>query len=71
MKKIHTRMKRKFGLASHHKHYHFFHPTEKPHRPQTYSTEESAKAAAEKLGIKKYSLKKVKCNKRFQIVPAV
>jgi hypothetical protein len=68
MKKIHTRMKRKFGLSSHQKHYYFFHPQEKPHRPQTYKTEESANAAAKKLGIKKYSLKKVKNNKRFQIV---
>ncbi|MBU0628824.1 MAG: hypothetical protein KKC75_06550 [Nanoarchaeota archaeon] len=70
MKKIHTQLKRRFGLSTHNNQYDFFHPKEIPHRPKTFKTEESAHAAASKNGLKQgeYSLKKVKKNKKFQIV---
>ena len=68
VKKNHTRAKRKTGLGTH-----------KPHRarlrnmprkvgPKTFKTEESANKYAEEKGIKKFELKKVKKNKKFQIV---
>jgi len=71
MKKIHTRLKRKFGLSTGLSHYHFFHPcTNKKNRPKTFKTEESANAWVRKYGLKKeqYYLKKVKRNKKFQVV---
>ena len=67
MKKISTRIKRKFRLNSHHNHYHFFHPAIKKNRPRTFGTKEAADAYALAGGIKDYSLKAVKHNKRFQI----
>ena len=68
MKKIHTRAKKKLAVGTH-----------KPHRakifdwprskgPKTFKTEESAKNFAEKNEIKNFELKKVKKNKKFQIV---
>jgi hypothetical protein len=69
MKKIHTKMKRKFALNTKLSHYKFFHPGEKIHRPRTFSTEDAAKKWAEEKGIKEYELKSVKKGIRFQIVP--
>lgn len=68
MKKIHTRIKRWNRLTTSKQHYSHFHPQEVPHRPKTYASEATARAAAEKKGIKKYELIKVKRGKRFQIV---
>jgi len=70
MKKIHTSIKRRFGLSTHNNPYSFFHPEEKTNRPKTFKTEESAHAWAAKTGLKsgEYSLKKVKKNKKFQII---
>lgn len=71
MRKVHTRTKRKLGLSTHLAHYKFFHSgVKKPSRPKTFKTEESANAWALSHGLKPeyYSLKKVKKNRKFQIV---
>ncbi len=70
MKKIHTQQKRKFGLSTHVSQYEFFHPGLKKHRPKTFKTEDSAHRWALQHALKpgQYSLKKVKHNKKFQIV---
>lgn len=72
MRKIHTNIKRRYGLSTHNNPYDFFHPKEKINRPKTFKTEEAANAWAAKEGLKTggYSLKKVKKNKKFQIVVA-
>lgn len=69
MKKVHTRIKRKFGLSTHLRHYGFFHPKARKHRPKTFKTEESANRWASEHGLKQeqYYLKKVKHNKKFQV----
>ncbi len=71
MKKIHTKVKRKYGLSTAKNQYRFFHPVEKPHRPRTFADEAKAKEWAKAQGLKEgqYSVKSVKNNKRFQIVP--
>jgi len=63
-------MKRKYGLSTHLRHYYSFHPSIKKHRPKTFKTEESANLWASDHGLKpeQYELKKVKHNKRFQIM---
>ena len=68
MKKVHTRVKRRLGLSTHLDHYEFFHPQMKKHRPKTFKTEDAAKIWAKSHGLGQYSLKKVKHNKRFQII---
>ncbi len=71
MKKIHTRIKRKYGLSTHKNWYYFFHPTlVKRKRPKTFKTEEAANDWASNHGLKpeEYWLKSVKHNKKFQIV---
>ena len=71
MGKIHTRLKRKHNLSTHLSHYKFFHAGAKEkNRPKTFKTEESADSWAQKNGLKQedYFLKKVKHNKKFQIV---
>lgn len=69
MKKIHTRIKRLYGLSTHINQYRFFHPI-KRYRPKTFKTEEAAHTWALNHGIKQgeYKLKKAKKNKKFQIV---
>ena len=69
MRKIHTREKRKFGLSRNKNWYYFFHPV-KRRRPKTFKTEEAANTWASKHGLKQdqYYFKKVKLNKKFQIV---
>lgn len=73
MKKIHTPLKRRFGLSTHNNQYDFFHPKETQNRPKTFKTEESANAWAAKKGLKpgEYSLKKVKKGRKFQIVAKI
>ena len=72
MKKIHTKVKRKFGLSTHKSQYTFFHKVEKIHRPKSFASEELANKWATEQGLKagQYTLKKVKHNKRFEIVAA-
>ena len=67
MKKIHSRIKRKYRLSTHVGQHHFFHPNKRK-RPKTFKTEESAHNWAKEHGISNYSLKKVKRDKKFQIV---
>ena len=70
MAKIHTRIKRRYGLSTSHGHYSYFHGAGKNNRPKTFNTEESANTWALKQGFKpeQYDLKKVKHNKKFQVV---
>ncbi len=69
MKKIHTRAKRKFCLTTSLRHYFYFHPKiNKVRGARTFKSEESANKWAKENGIADYTLKKIKCNKKFQIV---
>ena len=70
MKKIHTKIKRKFDLPTHMSQYRFFHKTEKPHRPKSFASEALADKWAAGSGLKpgQYSLKRVKHDKRFEVV---
>ena len=70
MKKVHTRTKRHYGLSTHLRHHWYFHPFPRSNRPKTFKTEESANAwvAGKGLNAGDYTLKKVKCNKKFQVV---
>lgn len=70
MKKIHTKVKRKYHLSTSVNQYRFFHPGLKKNRPKTFKTEEAANAWALSRGMKpgQYYLKKVKRNKKFQVV---
>lgn len=63
MKKIHTRQKRKLRM-------HGIRGRNRKSKPKTFKTEESANAWATNHGLKpeQYCLKKVKKNKKFQIV---
>jgi len=67
--KIHTRQKRNYRLATHVSQNHFFH-AKKRKRNKTFKSEEDAHIWASESNLKKdeYSLKKVKRNKRFEIV---
>ncbi len=69
MSKTHTRIKRKYGLSTHLNQYAFFH-NRKRYRPKTFKTEEAAHAWALNNGLKpeEYYLKKVKKNRKFEIV---
>lgn len=73
MKKIHTKVKRKFGLSTNKGQYIFFHPKPKVARPKTFASEALAKEWAKQHELKEgdYTLKLVKRNKRFQIVKNV
>ena len=67
MRKLHTRAKRKLGVAAHiGKRSTLSKPKKK--RPKTFKTEAVANEWAKKNKISKYSLKKVKRDKKFQIV---
>ncbi len=70
MAKIHTRIKRRYGLSTTQRHYPYFHRIRKKHRPKTFKTEEAANAWALKQGLKpnQYYLKNVKRSKKFQII---
>ncbi len=67
-KTIHTRAKRKLKLSTKFQHKAFVKGIERKVRPRTFPTEESANKWATEQGIKGYTLKKVKKDKRFQIV---
>jgi len=65
MKKIHTKAKRKAGLSTHRGKI----PTgRKKKGPKTFKTEATANEWAKENKIEKFSLKKVKKGKKFQIV---
>ena len=65
MKKVHTRAKRKAGVSSHKNKI----PTGKKKKgPKTFKTEAAANVWAKENKIEKFSLKKVKKDKKFQIV---
>lgn len=70
MAKIHTRIKRRYGLSTTHGHHSYFHGIGKKNRPKTFNTEGSANTWALKQGFKpeQYDLKKVKHSKKFQVV---
>ncbi len=70
MAKIHSRIKRRYGLSTSHGHYRYFHRKGKNRRPKTFNTEESANAWALKQGLKpeQYSLKNAKSGKKLQVV---
>lgn len=71
MGKIHTRIKRRVGLSTHKSWHYFFHPTLiKRKRPKTFKTEEAAHywALNHGLNTEQYYLKKVKRNKKFEII---
>lgn len=70
MTKIHTKTKRRFNLSTHIPQYRFFHPVAVPHRPKSFASEELANKWAIEKGLKagEYSLKRVKRNKRFEVV---
>ncbi len=70
MSKIHTRMKLSHGLSTHLNPYKFFHSGIKNSRPKTFKTEGDAHkwAAEQGLNQDEYSLKKVKKNKKYQVV---
>jgi len=66
MPKLHTRVKRKLGLVTSKKHK-FINITKK-NGQKTFLTEEKAKAHADSLKLKKYSIEPAKKNKRFKVV---
>ena len=70
MGKINSRVKRRFGLSRTKNHYHFLHQGIKKHRPKTFKTEEKAHDYAKLQNLKpeQYYLKKVKKNKKFEVV---
>ena len=68
MVKIHTRAKKKFGLSTHGTYGKKLPNLHKKKGPKTFKTEEAANKYAEENGIKSFKLKKVKKNKKFQIV---
>ena len=70
MAKIHSRIKRRYGLSTGHGHYRYFHRMGKNRRTKTFNTEESAHAWASKQGLKQeqYDLKKAKRGKKLQVI---
>ena len=68
MTKIHGNKKREYKLAAHKNHEKFFQGVVRARRPRTFNTEEAANKYAETHKIGAFELKKVKKNKRFQIV---
>ena len=68
VKKIHTRAKRKMGFGTHLPHRARIKGIPRKKGPKTFKTEEADKKYADDNKIKKYELKKVKRDKKFQIV---
>jgi len=70
MAKTHTREKRKKGLSPHFRHHRTLDTVEKKNRLKTFSTEDAAKAWAEKNKIKAsdYTIEKAKKDKKFKVV---
>ncbi|MBI2548769.1 hypothetical protein HYW21_05455 [Candidatus Woesearchaeota archaeon] len=71
MRKIHTLVKRRRGLCTHLGHYFLFHNVGRKTRPKTFSTEEAAHGWARQHDLQEgtYTLKSVKREKRYQVVP--
>ncbi|MBI2136669.1 hypothetical protein HYU06_06375 [Candidatus Woesearchaeota archaeon] len=69
MKKIHGRHKRLKGLSRTKRHGFYLNNIKRHKRPKTFHTEQSANAAAEKLGLKQgsYTLVPAKKNKKLMI----
>ena len=67
MGKVHTKIKRKYGLTTSFRQKKLGAGEKKP-RPRTFSTEEAANKWAKENKIDSFTLKKVKKDKRFQIV---
>ena len=68
VKKIHTRAKKKHGLGTHLPHRARLLNKPKKKGPKTFKTEAAAKKHAEENKITNYTLKKVKKDKKFQII---
>lgn len=70
MSKIHTRVKRRSGLARRTRHYKYFHPQIGKNRPRTFKTESTAKEWALSNGLKEgqYHLEKAKKGKKLKVV---
>ncbi|MDA1196709.1 MAG: hypothetical protein O2779_01965 [Nanoarchaeota archaeon] len=68
MPKIHGNKKREYQLAAHKNHEKTLRGVVRAKRVRTFGTEEGANTYAEANNIKNFDLKKVKKNKRFQIV---
>jgi hypothetical protein len=68
MKKIHTRAKKKLRLGTHTQHKARLFGWGKKKGAKTFKTEESANNYAKENNITKFELKKVKKNKKFQIM---
>ena len=71
MPKIHTRRKRMLGQAAHQKGK--AGPLQRKRRPKTFASEALAKAHAEKIGLKKYSIERLNfgISKKFKITEKV
>ena len=69
MARLTSKSKRLLGLSTKFKHKRFTSPVKKINGPKTFKTEEAANKWAAEKGIKGHSLKKVKKDKKFQIVP--
>jgi len=69
MSKVHTRVKRRSGLARRTRHYKYFHPQIGKTRPKTFKTEAAANAWALSRGLKggQYHLEKAKKGKKFKV----
>jgi|TARA_B100002003_G_C13876787_1_gene428315 hypothetical protein len=69
MPKIHGNKKREYKLAAHKNHEKTLRGVVRAKRVRTFGTEEAANKYAEANKVGTFELKKVKKNKRFQIVP--
>ena len=65
---MHTRAKKKLRLATHKSYSSKHQNNNKKTRPKTFKTKETADKYAKDKGILSYKLKKVKKNKKFQII---
>lgn len=68
MAKIHTRARRALKIGTHKNIYHILHKGINLPRPKTFGSEEAAHNWAKLHKVEHYTLKKVKRDKRFQIV---
>lgn len=68
MKKIHTRLKRKWRLNTKQPNHEFFSKAPRPNRPRTFGTQEAAKSWADERDISSYEIVPTKRNRRFKII---
>ena len=68
--KVHTKLKRKYGVTSSFRHNGFHKGTtvDKRKGDKTFKTEDTANAHAQKLGITEFTLEPAKKGKKFKIV---